>query len=90
MFLDVYVIILLFFTGLLFGTISILIGLKRPLKLNRIGSYCTNCNEQYEWFQLIPVVSFFFNKKSCPYCHKKLSIFFPILELFSGIAFSLA
>ena len=87
---DIYVIILLFLTGLLFGTLAILIGLKRPLRLKRIGSYCLNCNEQYEWYQLIPIVSFFFNKGACPYCHKKLSIWFPVLELMSGVLFSIS
>jgi len=87
---DIYVIVLLFLTGLLFGTLAVLIGLKRPLKLKRIGSYCTNCNEQYEWYQLIPVVSFFFNKGKCPYCHGKTSFWFPILEMLSGIMFPIA
>ena len=86
----IYVVILLFLTGLLFGTIAILIGLKRPLKLKRIGSYCVECNEQYEWYQLIPIVSFFINKGECPYCHKKLSIWYPILELLSGVLFAAA
>ena len=86
----IYVFILLFLTGLLFGTIAVLLGLKRPLKLKRFGSYCTNCNEQYEWYQLIPVVSFFMNKRECPYCHNKLSFWFPILELISGIMFGVS
>ncbi len=87
---DIYVIVLMFLSGLLLGTLAVLIGLKKPLKLKRFGSYCTNCNEQYEWYQLIPVVSFFFNKGKCPYCHKKLSIWFPILEMFSGIMLPIA
>ena len=87
---DIYVILLLFLTGLLFGTLSLLIGIKRPLHLKRIGSYCNKCQEQYEWYQLIPVVSYFFNKGVCPYCHKKLSLWYPILELLSGILFSIA
>ncbi len=85
---DIYMLLLLFVTGLVFGLLAILIGLKRPLRLKRIGSYCINCNEQYEWYQLIPVLSFFLSKGECPYCHKKLSYWFPILELLSGLLFS--
>lgn len=88
---DILAIIFLFLCGLVSGLLAILIGLKKPLKLKRIGSLCSNCNEQYEWYQLIPVVSFFFfRNNSCPYCHKKLSIFFPILEFLSGVLFSLS
>ena len=87
---DIYVIVLLFLTGLLVGTLAILIGIKKPLKLKRIGSYCSECTEQYEWYQLIPFVSYFFNHGKCPYCHKKLTFWYPFFELFCGIMFSLA
>ena len=90
MLFDIYVILLLFVTGLVFGLLAFLIGLQRPLKLKRIGSYCLNCNEQYEWYQLIPVVSFFFAKGKCPYCHNKISFWYPVLEFLSGILFSIS
>ena len=88
---DILLIILLFLSGLFFSLLTILYSLKKPLKVKRIGSYCTNCNEQYEWYQLIPVVSFFFfYNNSCPYCHRRLSIWIPILELMAGVLFPLA
>ena len=87
---DIYVLVLLLLCGLVCGTIALLIGLKRPLKLKRIGSYCTYCSEQYEWYQLIPVLSYYINKGSCPYCHKKIPFWFPLLELFSGFMFSIS
>ena len=88
--IDIYVIFLLFFTGLLFSTITIIFSLKRPLKLKSKMSMCEECNEPFYWYQLIPVISYFTNKRECPYCHKDLNIWYYILELLGAILFSLA
>ena len=85
MLFDIYVILLLFVTGLVFGLLAILIGLKRPLKLKRIGSYCLNCNEQYEWYQLIPVVSFFFAKGKRSYSFSAGELCASSRSTFSGV-----
>ena len=87
---DIYVIILLFFTGLLLSTILIIFSLKRPLKLKCKISMCEECNEPYYWYQLIPLLSFFTNRGECPYCHKKLNIFYYFLEVVGAILFSLS
>ncbi len=88
--LDIYVIILLFLTGLLFSTIVIVFSLKRPLRLKSKMSLCEECNEPFYWYQLIPVISYFTNKRECPYCHKDLNIWYYILELLGAILFSLS
>jgi len=87
---DIYVIVLLFVTGLFVGLLNVLIASKRPLGLKRIGSYCNKCNEEYLWYELIPVFSYVYNLGKCPYCKHKISYWYPILELMTAVMFSMS
>ena len=48
-------------------------------------SKCPYCHHQLKWFELIPLLSFFFLKGRCRYCRKPISYQYPLVELFSGI-----
>src|SRR5579872_3674579 len=50
-------------------------------------SHCDHCRHNLEPLDLIPVLSYFLLKQKCRYCHKKLSPFYPIIELVTGAAF---
>jgi len=52
-------------------------------------SQCPNCGHQLAWHDLIPLVSFFILKGNCRYCHQKISLQYPLVELFTGIIFIL-
>jgi len=52
-------------------------------------SYCPHCNHQLAWQDLIPVFSYLFLKGSCRYCHKKISIQYPLIEILTGFVFLL-
>lgn len=88
--IDIYIIVLLFFTGLLISTMMIIYSLKKPLRLKSKMSLCEECNEPYDWYQLIPLLSFFTNGGECPYCHKKLNMFYFFLEILGAVLFSLS
>ncbi|MCL5019489.1 MAG: prepilin peptidase [Patescibacteria group bacterium] len=47
-------------------------------------SRCEFCKKELAWFDLIPLFSFIFLKGKCRYCHKKLSLYYPIIELSTG------
>ena len=89
MILDVFIICLLFVIGLLLSELYIILGLKLPKK-SLVPNTCDNCNEFYKWYELIPIISFLINRGKCNYCNKKLSLFYPFLELLTGIMFSLS
>ena len=89
MIFDIYVICLLFIVGLLLGFIDIIIALKLPLREREFANSCDNCNHKYKWYELIPLISYFINKGSCPYCKKKISFGYIALQLLSGILYSL-
>lgn len=52
-------------------------------------SHCDYCKKNLRWFELIPVVSFFFQGGKCARCHKVLSWRYPALELFTGGMFAI-
>lgn len=59
---------------------------KNPL----VGrSECDHCKKTLKWLDLIPVFSFLSTKGKCRYCHHKLSFYYPIVELLTGILFML-
>lgn len=90
LFFEIYIICFLFIVGLLAGKISVIVGLKMPLKEKDYFNNCDYCNKRFKWYELIPVVSYFINKKKCRYCDNKLNYWYPILEFISGILFSLS
>ena len=50
-------------------------------------SECPNCKTTLQPWDLVPLFSFIFQKWRCRYCKKKISRFYPILELWSAIIF---
>ena len=85
---DIYVISFLFIIGLFVGLINILVGLKGSVHKKHFN-YC-DCDAKYRWYELIPIVSFFSMKGTCNYCHRKMNLWYPVLELLNGIFFSLS
>ncbi|MDY0361848.1 MAG: prepilin peptidase [Desulforegulaceae bacterium] len=47
-------------------------------------SACTKCNEPIKWYDNIPVLSYIFLMGKCRNCKTKISIQYPLVELFTG------
>lgn len=50
-------------------------------------SHCDFCKKQLAWYDLVPIFSYLFLFGKCRYCHKKLSLQYPFVELCVGILF---
>jgi len=50
-------------------------------------SYCPHCKHKLIWQDLIPVFSFLILKGKCRYCHQKISLQYPLVELVTGTLF---
>jgi leader peptidase (prepilin peptidase) / N-methyltransferase len=50
-------------------------------------SFCDNCKKQIKWFDNIPLLSYVLLKGKCRYCKKKITISYPMIELFTAIEF---
>lgn len=48
-------------------------------------SYCPKCNNQLKWYHNFPVFSWLFLRGKCGFCNDKISIQYPVVELFVGL-----
>lgn len=48
---------------------------------------CPKCRKTIRWFDNIPVISFILLKGRCRNCGKKISIRYPVIELFTAVGF---
>ena len=53
-------------------------------------SYCPKCRHQLAWYDLLPVLSFFFLRGKCRYCGKPISWQYPTVELATALFFWVA
>ena len=74
--------------GLLVGSFLNVLIYRLPKELNIAipRSSCPKCNKLIYWYENIPVVSYLFLKGKCSKCKTKISCFYPIIELITGIA----
>ncbi|MCY6484588.1 prepilin peptidase [Clostridium aestuarii] len=86
--MDYIVIVLL---GLLIGSfLNVCIyRIPREESISYPPSHCTNCGQMIKPYDLIPVISYMVLKGKCRHCGMKISIRYPIIELFTGIVFLL-
>lgn len=52
-------------------------------------SHCITCKNKLKIYHLIPVISYIFLKGKCSYCKTKISITYPLIEIFTGGIFLL-
>lgn len=52
-------------------------------------STCPNCNNEIRWYDLIPVLSYMMLKGRCRHCKSKISIRYPMIEIFTAAIFLL-
>ncbi len=85
-------IVLFVVIGLIFGSFYNVVGLRLCKKESIItpGSHCMNCDHKLKPYELIPVFSYIFLKGKCSKCKKKISIMYPLIELFTGVLFGVS
>jgi len=83
--------LLVFIFGLIVGSFlnCVIYRLKTDKSFFEGRSFCPLCKHELAWLDLIPVVSFLMLKGKCNYCHKPISIHYPLVELFTGLLFLL-
>lgn len=53
-------------------------------------SACPHCHEVLRWYDLFPVLSFFFLVGRCRFCHTRISAQYPLVEILSAGVFLFA
>ncbi len=81
--------IFIFIIGTCFGSFFNVVGYRLPnnMSIAYPSSHCPNCKHKLGVLELIPVLSYIFQFGKCKHCKEKISIFYPIFELLTGILF---
>lgn len=79
------IVVILF--GLCFGSFLNVVILRIPQNKSIIlpPSSCNNCGNKLKPYHNIPVLSYIFLGGKCGFCKSKISIMYPIVEIFSAI-----
>ncbi len=80
-----------FIIGACFGSFINVIIYRLPIGESIIypGSHCIKCSYKIRWFENIPIISWLILRGKCSNCKKRISLLYPIIELISGILFTL-
>ena len=52
-------------------------------------SFCPYCRKTLAWWEMVPIINFFYLKGRCSNCHHKLSWQYPLIEFITGFLFAL-
>lgn len=87
-----FLLIIIFSYGLLIGSFlnAWIWRTKQELKIARGRSMCPHCHTQLKWYELIPVFSWLGLLGRCRTCHKRISLQYPLVELFTAISWCAA
>ncbi|MEJ6950059.1 prepilin peptidase [Natronospora cellulosivora (SeqCode)] len=83
--------IYIFILGLIIGSFLNVVIYRLPRNESIVfpASHCPECKKRLEITDLVPVLSFIFNKAKCKYCGTKISWQYPLVELLTGFLFLL-
>ncbi|WP_043934231.1 prepilin peptidase [Bacillus sp. EB01] len=84
--------VIIFLYGITLGSFYNVVGLRvsEGKSIVRPGSSCPKCGHKLRALELVPVVSYFFQRGKCRGCGSRISPIYPIMELVTGILFVLA
>ena len=61
-------------------------GMAAPAGALRGRSHCPYCHKVLSWQELIPILSFVFQRGRCRHCQAKISVQYPFVELTMGMS----
>ena len=90
--MEIYYTIVLFVFGIVLGSFYNVVGYRLPKGESLLfpSSHCTKCNHKLGASELVPVFSYLFLRGKCKNCGQKISLFYPIFELSTGILFAIS
>lgn len=90
--MEIYYLLLFFMFGLLLGSFFNVVGFRMPKGESIVSppSHCPKCNHRLGILELIPVFSYLFQGGKCKNCKVKISPFYAVFELLTGISFALS
>lgn len=88
-FMRIYYMIVTFIFGTVLGSFYNVVGYRLPKEESLISppSHCPKCNHRLGASELVPILSYVFQRGKCKNCKSKISMFYPIFEFATGILF---
>ncbi len=88
--MDSLSLVLTFIFGTVIGSFLNVVSLRYNTGRGIGGrSKCMSCNRELTWVELIPILSFLFQRGTCRKCKSKISWQYPLIEFLSGALFVL-
>ncbi len=83
--------ILSFILGTIMGSFYLVLGTRLPKgeDIVKSRSRCDNCKMNLKWYNLVPILSYIFQRGKCTNCGKKISSENIFAEFFTGLLFLL-
>lgn len=75
--------------GLIIGSFLNVLILRHSIKNIGGRSRCRDCEHELAWFDLIPIMSWVLLRGKCRYCHRPISIQYPLVEAMTAVLFTL-
>lgn len=90
--MDCLYLIFFFIFGTVLGSFYGVVGERLPKGENFTTSHskCNSCKHELKFYDLIPIISYLLSKGKCRYCGKKIPIMLPLLEITTGLLFSVS
>jgi len=87
---ELYYIIFSSALGAIIGSFLNVLILRHGTSRSLLGwSSCLSCAKKLEWYELIPIVSFFVLRGRCASCKNAISLQYPIVEALTALVFVL-
>ena len=85
--MDIIIAIYIFIIGTIMGSFFNVVAhrLSNNESIIKPGSHCEKCNHLLKWYELIPIISFLIQGGRCRLCHTKLSWWYPLIEIITGL-----
>ena len=90
MYMETYFLIVFFVLGAIMGSFYHVVAtrLSNDESIIKPGSHCPKCNHFLSWYENIPIISYIILKGKCKNCHSKIPISYWIVEVVTGLLFS--
>ena len=85
--MNVIIVIYIFIIGTIMGSFFNVVAhrLSNNESIIKPGSHCESCQHLLKWYELIPIISFLIQGGRCRQCHTKLSWWYPLIEIITGL-----
>ncbi|MCR4334262.1 MAG: prepilin peptidase [Patescibacteria group bacterium] len=87
--MDFFYLTSFFIFGIIIGSFLNVVILRYNTGVSITGrSGCFSCGKKLEWYELFPILSFLLLQGRCSQCKAKISLQYPLVELFTGFIFA--